>query len=79
MLGGPLSYSEIQGIAAIADSPDEVRLRLTDDRANPGLLSYDARHLPGTSSITPEILKARRRHLTRPQFSKPDAPWLMSQ
>ncbi|MGH6896258.1 MAG: amidohydrolase family protein [Geminicoccaceae bacterium] len=26
-LGGPLSYSEIQGIAAIADSPDEVRLR----------------------------------------------------
>ena len=25
--GGPLSYSEIQGIAAIADSPDEVRLR----------------------------------------------------
>jgi imidazolonepropionase-like amidohydrolase len=27
MLGGPLSYSEIEGIAAIADSPDEVRLR----------------------------------------------------
>ncbi len=26
-LGGPLSYSEVQGIAAIADSPDEVRLR----------------------------------------------------
>jgi imidazolonepropionase-like amidohydrolase len=26
-LGGPLSYSEIEGIAAIADSPDEVRLR----------------------------------------------------
>jgi imidazolonepropionase-like amidohydrolase len=25
--GGPLSYSEVQGIAAIADSPDEVRLR----------------------------------------------------
>jgi imidazolonepropionase-like amidohydrolase len=27
MLGGPLSHSEVQGIAAIADSPDEVRLR----------------------------------------------------
>src|SRR4030081_2706069 len=26
-LGGPLSQSEIAGIAAIADSPDEVRLR----------------------------------------------------
>ncbi len=26
-LGGPLSYSEAEGIAAIADSPDEVRLR----------------------------------------------------
>src|SRR5262249_39176463 len=26
-LGGPLSHSEIEGIAAIADSPDEVRLR----------------------------------------------------
>ncbi|HVZ04061.1 amidohydrolase family protein [Hyphomicrobium sp.] len=26
-LGGPLSYSEREGIAAIADSPDEVRLR----------------------------------------------------
>src|SRR5215831_10811802 len=26
-LGGPLSHSEIQGIAAIADSPDEVRVR----------------------------------------------------
>jgi imidazolonepropionase-like amidohydrolase len=25
--GGPLSYTELQGIAAIADSPDEVRLR----------------------------------------------------
>ena len=27
MPGGPLSHSEVQGIAAIADSPDEVRLR----------------------------------------------------
>ena len=26
-LGGPLSQSELQGVAAIADSPDEVRLR----------------------------------------------------
>ena len=26
-LGGPLSNSEVEGIAAIADSPDEVRLR----------------------------------------------------
>ena len=25
--GGPLSHSEIEGIAAIADSPDEIRLR----------------------------------------------------
>ncbi|HEX3470470.1 MAG TPA: amidohydrolase family protein [Silvibacterium sp.] len=25
--GGPLSYTEVEGIAAIADSPDEVRLR----------------------------------------------------
>ena len=25
--GGPLSYSEVEGVAAIADSPDEVRLR----------------------------------------------------
>jgi imidazolonepropionase-like amidohydrolase len=27
MLGGPLSHSEVVGVAAIADSPDEVRLR----------------------------------------------------
>lgn len=27
LMGGPLSYSEKEGIAAIADSPDEVRLR----------------------------------------------------
>jgi imidazolonepropionase-like amidohydrolase len=27
MLGGPLSHSEVEGVAAIADSPDEVRLR----------------------------------------------------
>jgi imidazolonepropionase-like amidohydrolase len=27
LLGGPLSHSEAEGIAAIADSPDEVRLR----------------------------------------------------
>src|SRR6202142_798460 len=27
MPGGPLSHSEVEGIAAIADSPDEVRLR----------------------------------------------------
>jgi imidazolonepropionase-like amidohydrolase len=27
LTGGPLSYSELHGIAAIADSPDEVRLR----------------------------------------------------
>jgi imidazolonepropionase-like amidohydrolase len=26
-LGGPLSHSEVEGLAAIADSPDEVRLR----------------------------------------------------
>jgi imidazolonepropionase-like amidohydrolase len=26
-LGGPLSHSELEGVAAIADSPDEVRLR----------------------------------------------------
>ena len=26
-LGGPLSHSEVEGVAAIADSPDEVRLR----------------------------------------------------
>ena len=25
--GGPLSHSELEGVAAIADSPDEVRLR----------------------------------------------------
>jgi imidazolonepropionase-like amidohydrolase len=28
--GGPLSYTEIQGISAIADSPDEVRLRVRE-------------------------------------------------
>jgi imidazolonepropionase-like amidohydrolase len=27
VLGGPLSHSEVEGLAAIADSPDEVRLR----------------------------------------------------
>ena len=27
LIGGPLSYPEVMGIAAIADSPDEVRLR----------------------------------------------------
>jgi imidazolonepropionase-like amidohydrolase len=27
VLGGPLSHSEVEGIAAIADSPDEVRVR----------------------------------------------------
>jgi imidazolonepropionase-like amidohydrolase len=29
-LGGPLSYTETQGISAIADSPDEVRLRVRE-------------------------------------------------
>jgi imidazolonepropionase-like amidohydrolase len=29
-LGGPLSHSETEGIAAIADSPDEVRLRVRE-------------------------------------------------
>ena len=29
-LGGPLSHSEVEGIAAIADSPDEVRLRVRE-------------------------------------------------
>jgi imidazolonepropionase-like amidohydrolase len=29
-LGGPLSHSEAEGIAAIADSPDEVRLRVRE-------------------------------------------------
>ncbi len=28
--GGPLSYTELQGISAIADSPDEVRLRVRE-------------------------------------------------
>jgi imidazolonepropionase-like amidohydrolase len=28
--GGPLSYTEVQGISAIADSPDEVRLRVRE-------------------------------------------------
>ena len=29
-LGGPLSHSEVEGVAAIADSPDEVRLRVRE-------------------------------------------------
>ena len=29
-LGGPLSHSEVEGLAAIADSPDEVRLRVRE-------------------------------------------------
>src|SRR5499427_1388394 len=33
-LGGPLSHSEIEGIAAIADSPDEVRLRTREQLRN---------------------------------------------
>jgi imidazolonepropionase-like amidohydrolase len=32
--GGPLSYSEREGIAAIADSPDEVRLRAREQLRN---------------------------------------------
>ncbi|PWK72702.1 imidazolonepropionase-like amidohydrolase [Aminobacter sp. AP02] len=32
--GGPLSYSEREGIAAIADSPDEVRLRTREQLRN---------------------------------------------
>src|ERR1700760_2062914 len=31
-LGGPLSQSELAGVAAIADSPDEVRLRAREQR-----------------------------------------------
>jgi imidazolonepropionase-like amidohydrolase len=30
-LGGPLSHSEVEGVAAIADSPDEVRLRAREE------------------------------------------------
>jgi imidazolonepropionase-like amidohydrolase len=33
-LGGPLSHSEIEGVAAIADSPDEVRLRAREQLRN---------------------------------------------
>src|SRR5258708_36289526 len=29
--GGPLSHSEVEGIAAIDDSPDEVRLRAREE------------------------------------------------
>jgi imidazolonepropionase-like amidohydrolase len=32
--GGPLSHSEVEGIAAIADSPDEVRLRAREQLRN---------------------------------------------
>ena len=32
--GGPLSHSEVEGIAAIADSPDEVRLRTREQLRN---------------------------------------------
>jgi imidazolonepropionase-like amidohydrolase len=32
--GGPLSYTEREGIAAIADSPDEVRLRVREQLRN---------------------------------------------
>jgi imidazolonepropionase-like amidohydrolase len=32
--GGPLSHSELEGIAAIADSPDEVRLRAREQLRN---------------------------------------------
>src|SRR5215831_363704 len=33
-LGGPLSHSEVEGIAAIADSPDDVRLRTREQLRN---------------------------------------------
>jgi imidazolonepropionase-like amidohydrolase len=33
-LGGPLSRSEVEGVAAIADSPDEVRLRAREQLRN---------------------------------------------
>jgi len=33
-LGGPLSHPEVEGIAAIADSPDEVRLRTREQLRN---------------------------------------------
>jgi imidazolonepropionase-like amidohydrolase len=33
MLGGSLSHSEVEGVAAIADSPDEVRLRAREQLA----------------------------------------------
>jgi imidazolonepropionase-like amidohydrolase len=33
-LGGPLSHSELEGVAAIADSPDEVRLRAREQLRN---------------------------------------------
>jgi imidazolonepropionase-like amidohydrolase len=33
-LGGPLSHSEVEGVAAIADSPDEVRLRTREQLRN---------------------------------------------
>ena len=33
-LGGPLSHSEVEGVAAIADSPDEVRLRAREQLRN---------------------------------------------
>jgi imidazolonepropionase-like amidohydrolase len=33
-LGGPLSHSEVEGLAAIADSPDEVRLRAREQLRN---------------------------------------------
>ena len=32
--GGPLSHSEVEGVAAIADSPDEVRLRAREQLRN---------------------------------------------
>jgi Amidohydrolase family len=84
-LGGPLSHSEVEGISAIADSPDEVRLRAREQlrqgasqiklMASGGVNSQYS-HLEATEYTEAEIHAAVR---SRPQGVDLPGPYQSSQ
>ena len=57
VLGGPLSHSEVEGIAAIADSPDEVRLRAREQLSGVPARSSSWR---AVALLRPTIRSSRR-------------------
>ena len=66
-LGGPLSHSELEGVAAIADSPDEVRLR-TREQLRQGASQIKLMAGEGSPHLT---IRSSRRNTPSRRFAPP--------